>query len=310
MPIFDAYITVDWSAASRKTRAGKDSIWYCLVVRENGRAVIRDVQNPRTRQDAYDQVFAHLAEFHRQGLVTLVGFDFPYSFPRGFAETLGLKGQSPWLLIWDELRRIIQDAPDNSNNRFHAASRLNERITRGPGPFWCCPRNFETSLLRRGKDLYVLPDGIAEYRIAEVRARRFTTPGPHSVWQLYTQGSVGSQALLGIPRVRALRFASELESVSRVWPFETGLSSLKRPGRGEWSIMHAEIYPSLYKISRIFGLCLDEMQVRTLALHFEELDSRDELAHLFGGECDLTVEEQQAVISEEGWILGVALKMT
>jgi precorrin-8X/cobalt-precorrin-8 methylmutase len=71
--------------------------------------------------------------------------------------------------------------------------------------------------------------------------------------------------------------------------------------------MHAEIYPSLYKIPRIPGRCLNEMQVRTLGLHFEELDSRDELANLFVGECDLTIEEQQAVISEEGWILGVPL---
>jgi hypothetical protein len=74
------------------------------------------------------------------------------------------------------------------------------------------------------------------------------------------------------------------------------------------AIVHVEIYPSVYKIPRIPGRSLDEMQVRTLALHFEELDSREELGKLFGGECDLTVEEQQAVISEEGWILGVPLK--
>ncbi len=100
MPVFDAYIMVDWSAASRKTRAGKDSIWYCLVVRQNGRALIRDVQNPRTRQDAYDRIFHHLVSLHRQGLITLVGFDFPYSFPRGFAGTLGLDGNT-------ELGRIM-----------------------------------------------------------------------------------------------------------------------------------------------------------------------------------------------------------
>ncbi len=61
--------------------------------------------------------------------------------------------------------------------------------------------------------------------------------------------------------------------------------------------MHAEIYPSLYKIPRISSRCLDEMQVRTLAPVLEELDAREELAGLFGGDCDLTLEEQQAVVS-------------
>jgi hypothetical protein len=212
---------VDWSAASRKTRPGKNSIWYCLVVREDDRAVVRDVQNPRTRQDAYDRIFRHLVSLRRRELITLVGFDFPYSFPRGFAERLGRGGPAPWRLIWDEVLSIIQDAPDNSNNRFHVASGLNRRITLGPGPFWCCPEKHETAFLRTRKDPYVLPKGIAKYRVAEARGRSLTRPGPHSVWQLYTQGSVGSQALLGIPRVRALRFAQDLESVSRVWPFDT-----------------------------------------------------------------------------------------
>ena len=35
MALFDAYIVVDWSAASRP-RHGKDSIWWALVRRING----------------------------------------------------------------------------------------------------------------------------------------------------------------------------------------------------------------------------------------------------------------------------------
>ena len=33
MPEFDAYLMVDWSASSRPV-TGKDSVWYCLVIRD------------------------------------------------------------------------------------------------------------------------------------------------------------------------------------------------------------------------------------------------------------------------------------
>jgi hypothetical protein len=42
------------------------------------------------------------------------------------------------------------------------------------------------------------------------------------IWKLFGNGSVGGQALLGIPRLSALRNDEVLEPVFRVWPFETG----------------------------------------------------------------------------------------
>ena len=48
MPEFDAYLMVDWSASSRPV-TGKDSVWYCLVVRNGDNFPWRRM---RTRQPA------------------------------------------------------------------------------------------------------------------------------------------------------------------------------------------------------------------------------------------------------------------
>ena len=65
------------------------------------------------------------------------------------------------------------------------------------------------------------------------------------IWKLYGNGSVGSQALLGIPYLTALRNDPVLASVSRGWPFETGLGALPGRPKRDCLIVHAEIYPSL-----------------------------------------------------------------
>ena len=68
-------------------------------------------------------------------------------------------------------------------------------------------------------------------------------------------------------------------------------------------MLHAEIYPSLVPPSPLEPI-KDAGQVRALAEHFARLDEEQGLAELF----DLTTlreEEQQAVVREEGWILGV-----
>jgi hypothetical protein len=125
------------------------------------------------------------------------------------------------------------------------------------------------------------------------------------IWKLYGNGSVGSQALLGIPHLMSLRSDAVLAPVSRVWPFETGLREL--PGRDERSylVVHAEIYPSLLVNEPGGGEVKDALQVRTMARHFAALDDASELSTLFAGPTQTTKDERERIESEEGWTLGV-----
>lgn len=128
-------------------------------------------------------------------------------------------------------------------------------------------------------------------------------PGTQDSWKLYGKGSVGSQALVGIPRVVALRDDVALAPVSRVWPFETGFTAPITLKNGPF-ILHAEIWPGVVPIETDLHQVRDAAQVLTLARHFAALDDADQLARLFAQPNDLTPNEVEACAEEEGWILG------
>lgn len=75
-------------------------------------------------------------------------------------------------------------------------------------------------------------------RLAEKRLTDIGNMQP--IWK-YGNGSVGSQALLGIPHLPALRNDEVLAPVSRVWPFETGLAALPSRAERDYLIVHAEM---------------------------------------------------------------------
>ncbi len=136
---FDAYLMVDWSAAS-PPRTGKDSVWWCLCVWRSGRLVVETNENSPTRQACFDVLRAQLRDLAAEGSSVLVGFDFPYGYPTGFAQALGLK-DAPWRAVWNELTtRIVDDQAFGTNNRFQVASDLNQRIGAPEGPFWGHPQ--------------------------------------------------------------------------------------------------------------------------------------------------------------------------
>lgn len=147
---------------------------------------------------------------------------------------------------------------------------------------------------RRGVFDYPV-NGLQEKRETEKRAS-----GTQPAWKLSGNGSVGSQALVGIPRLHELRFDPELCAVSKIWPFETGF---KLPSRGEVAIVHAEIWPSLVDFDHEPHPIKDARQVMALAKHLAKLDAEGELAALFEMPDGLT--DTESVLREEGWILGV-----
>jgi precorrin-8X/cobalt-precorrin-8 methylmutase len=257
---FDAILIVDWSANNRP-KLGRDSLWYCLHKRD-GEVLTR---NPATRNMA-------MAEITEIAISTpgrlLIGFDFPFGYP-------GM----PWREAWREIAGLVQDAPDNTNNRFAVACEMNKRLSGGPGPFWGCPPAFACDFLTTTQP--------RERGLARLTDRK----GAQPVWKLAYQGAPGGQSLLGIPRVRKLR---EDVPGAAIWPFETGL---RIPSE---RVVIAEVYPSLIRLAGYRGEVKDQLQVRSLAAH---LINSVNLPLYFAPA--LSEAERYRVENEEGWILGM-----
>jgi hypothetical protein len=291
--LFDAYMVVDWSAASTPRR-GADSIWWALIQRTGATFAMVKRENAPTREAATQDIIEQLSALLSDGHRILAGFDFPFGYPAGTAARLGMPG-SPWRHLWQELSDQLEDSDDNSNNRIDVAEGLNERLGSEAFPFWGNVRE-ETRpyLLRRGRRPHGAQD-LAEWRLCDQRGK--TTS---SVWQLAGNGSVGSQVLTGIPRVWRMRTDPRLAMESHIWPFETGLAHDKRA-----RLVFAEVYPSLLTPNPEPDQVKDARQVRTTAEHFAALDIAGELEALFQGDPELSEAERAVVEQEEAWILGV-----
>jgi len=267
MSLFDAYLMVDWSANSRP-KGGKDSIWFCYAAWERGSLDEKRLENPRSRTAALEIVTAIAREHVETGQRLLVGFDFPFGFPAGLTEILGLDG-IPWQATWRELVALVQDdlgGRRNRNNRFEVAAGFNQQISRGRGPFWGCPTSKSGPFLSTKK---VDSDdcGLDPLRVCD-RAIR----GPKSTYQLFYNGSVGSQALTGIPRLEKL--GKELGPICQVWPFETGMQAPDQSAR----VVLAEIYPSMFPIEKPYPCDIkDAGQVKACVVEFAMADRNKQL---------------------------------
>jgi precorrin-8X/cobalt-precorrin-8 methylmutase len=285
--MFAAYLMVDWSAAAAPV-TGKNSIWIAL-----GTPRMRIVRNPPTRHAAMRLIVRLLRECLARGRRVLVGFDFPFGFPTGCAARLGLNPAS-WRGVWRELARLFTDQPNNGNRRFQAAAGLNRRLG-GAGPFWGRPESAHAPGLATRKpatDWAKL--GFAERRHTD---RRPETRAAKSIWQLAYNGSVGSQAMLGIKHLLALRDHPALARRIAVWPFER----ITRRAR----VVLAEIWPSLpaWRIDPGAHSPKDRAQVVGVVKRLAALDGAARLAPRFTPRW--TPRERSAARREEAWILGV-----
>jgi precorrin-8X/cobalt-precorrin-8 methylmutase len=292
--LFDTYLMVDWSGAN-VPRTGADSIWLHLLGRRDGGLKPLALDNPATRHSATLLIRSWLQQLRSEGRRVLVGFDFPLGFPAGTAARLGLAG-SPWRAMWDRLDAWLDDAPDNASNRFEVAARLNQSLGAEAFPFWGCPANKAGDFIQSRRLRRHAPGDLPEHRACDKR-RASLQP----VWKLYGNGSVGSQALTGIPRVRFLRDDPELRQVTKIWPFETGFAAPEPETR----IVIAEIYPSLIVPAPLQGFPKDAAQVTSIARHFAELDDNELLAFQFAADAGLSAAERRAAEREEGWVLGL-----
>jgi len=311
--LFDVYMAIDWSARSKPSpeKKSKDSIWVGEKLASI--AASECEQYLRTRTACYRYLLERLRSHFTENRRILVGFDFGFGYPRGFTKSLDLKGDAaPWKLIWDYLADHIEDEENNRNNRFETASVMNqlsgEKI---PGPFWGCPATKETPYL----SMKMPPAGLVDpadghvQKLAKYRLTDKATKGVQSLWKLFGNGSVGSQTLTGIPYVHKLRYHPELHEHSYIWPFEAGFSSRPIPSNGPM-IIFAEIWPGLLQpsIPNEKSTIRDRAQVKAMVNWFDMLDKTGNLEPLFNAPTNLSKQEIDDIIMEEGWILG-ALKL-
>lgn len=270
---FDTVVMVDWSARSAPSPAKptKDAIF--IGVSRGGREA---VTYHRTRLAAMGALTGMLDAETHAGRRVLVGFDFPFGYPRGFARAV--TGRDDPFAVWEWMAAQIADDARNRNNRWDVGQRLNAMFP-GVGPFWGCPAGMASATLpARGRLRH--GHGMAERREVEQRL-----PRAQPCWKLFTTGSVGSQVLMGLPHVQALR--ERYGAALSVSPFEAP----------DTPIVLAEIYPGLIdadvKARVQEGEILDAVQVRLVARAFAALESAALDAMLREGD------------REEGWILGL-----
>jgi len=286
MPIFDRYIAVDWSG-SNSPSSGADSIWIGESRRSpNGIRVLPSV-NPRTRHAAMELVRERIADARSVDERLLIGFDFAFGYPKG--ATRLISGTDDWRSLWRALSALVFDDASNKSNNYAVADTLNAGFP-SPGPrFWGRPAALAHANLLTKKTGAVF-DAVPERRLVECVAK-----GTKAIWQLHYNGSVGSQALLGIPRLEALR--SQVENLA-IWPFETDFDRNLTA-----SVVVAEIYPSLFRTDEAV-VPLDRAQVEAVAAGFARFDAEDRLTELLASPEDLTPAERQLAVTEEGWIVG------
>lgn len=291
---FDRYLAVDWSASSSRKR-GRDSIWIAEGCwNQAGAWEENDPVNCGTRHEALRHLLTRLSALGR----TLVGFDFAFGYPRGLADRLPGAGE-PWMRTGAYLDRVIEDTPDNKNNRHRVAATINDLVGSPPGPFWGSHEGAATaSLTSRRVGIFQFPhSGLDEFRATDRRVRQRGV-NILSVWKINQGVSVGGQTLIGIPYLMRLR--AQLRAHNQpvaIWPFETGWT----PAAAGVTIV--EIFPTLVADRSPEAEIKDRYQVRQCIACFASLDSEGRLTPKFARPDDLDDKDDAGVRGEEGWIL-------
>ncbi|MFT6557431.1 hypothetical protein [Sneathiella sp.] len=280
---FDLIVVVDWSAAASKGPK-KPTADRCWIAWQN-QSISSEAEYFPTRSACMKRLHALVSACPGSALLA---FDFPFGYPYGS----GLKGGR-------EAAKLIQQHlisnEDDTNNRFSAANVLNKQISASPGPFWGHPVSMEFEQLTRKKPAFQHP--FAEWRVCEKYLKDRGHP-IMNVWQLYGQGSVGSQTLTGLHELIRFTEHKNIAKRARFWPFETHWD-LKLDG-----IILAETWPSLSNHTAIDHPIKDARQVLACRNWITKTLKEKTLSAVLGAP-DLSQTELLRCEKEEGWILGV-----
>lgn len=265
---WDTFVIVDWSGGNdRGPRPTKDAIWAGVV--RDGQA--QEPQYFRNRHIFEDWIAPLLDAELTQNRTVMLGFDFPFGYPKGFGQHL--TGTHDPLTLWRWFADRIEDAP-KANNRFDVAGQINATLP-GTGPFWANGLKRDIPHLPR-KGLSRTPNSFPERREVETKAK-----GSFTCWQLAGAGSVGSQVMMGMPVLH--RLCQKFPDQIAVWPFEP----LTKP------ITLMEIWPTLFAGPAPEGMIKDAHQVTATAKALHALN-------LTPAHADVAIHAPV-----EGWILGI-----
>lgn len=267
---FDTFTIVDWAAGNDTgPTPRKDAIWAATVTQGIPEAPVYHRNRTLAQQWLTDLIARETAANRR----LMIGFDFPFGYPKGFARHI-TSTNDPFAL-WAWFAENLNDTPQ-ANNRFDLAGDLNRRFP-GIGPFWFNALKRDIAHLpRKGTDRQ--SHGMPERREVETRAR-----GTFTCWQMGGAGSVGGQVMTGLATLERLR--RNFPDHIAVWPFE----QLDRP------VAFVEIWPSLINpaVQAATDPIRDRAQVTLLACALSRLTPA-ELTPM------LTCHAP-----EEGWIMGL-----
>ena len=272
MTAFDTFVMVDWSGGNDTgAKPRKDAIWAAVSRRGQGDAPVY----LHNRVEAENWLVGLIEKELKAGRRVLIGFDFPFGYPTGFAAAL--TGSPDPFGVWDWFETNVQDTP-MQNNRFDLAAQINQNLGNGQGPFWSNGlRKRDIAGLPRTKTGYVNP--FPDRRAAELRAK-----GSFTCWQMAGAGAVGSQVFTGLPVLSRLRkrFAGDVA----IWPFEP----LDAP------VAFVEIWPSLTVGAAPENMIKDAWQVQEIVRQVSALDPAV-LARILN-----------VTAPEEGWIFGLGFE--
>ncbi len=299
--LFDRFIVVDWSArnAPSPAKPHKDAIWLAEGKAASDRTTVKYF---RTRQACYQYLIKRLHTCVKAKERVFVGFDVSYAYPCGTAKAIGLKTKPRWKAIWELLYRLVSDDEKNNNNRYVVGGELNRRIGAALGPFWGTT-SYQSGIFLGPKKDFQYPVVTRKAELAEKRIVETRHKGMQPAWKLAYTGSVGSQALMGIPYLYRLRFEDKLlRNHSLVWPYESGFTTDPLTPTDDL-ILHAEIWPSLADRPKKDPIP-DREQVKAMITWLRRHQRADTLAALFDTPEGLSNGEVKACVKEEGWILG------
>ena len=190
----DTIAVVDWSSGNDTgPTPRKDAIWAAAVV--DGTS--EDPVYLRNRTEAHNWLTSLIEREHSANRRLMIGFDFPFGYPTGFAKAV--TGTDNPLRLWSWMADHLEDTP-KSNSRFDVAGQLNAYFS-GTGPFWFNGLKRDIPNLPR-KGTARQGHGMPDRRIAETRAA-----GTFTCWQMGGAGAVGGQVMTGIAALEHLRRA-------------------------------------------------------------------------------------------------------
>ena len=264
------------------------------------RARCSKTRRPGTRRS--DAARRMLAAASRRGERVLLGFDFPFGYPAGFAARLGLAGAAVARRLGRDRRLLADDERQRQQPLRRRRRAQPARLAAAAFPFWGCPaasrrRTSSAPKHHRPHD----GDGLAEQRLIDrcmCRGRSRAGSCRHGLGRRPGvdrnpgRARAARRSALGRRRARSGRSRPGSRAARR-----TGASSSPRSIR-RWCRRAAADWRS---------------QGRGAGAHRRRassprVDDAGELAALFAGDPGLTPERARRVETEEAWTLGVTAR--